>query len=78
MDNQAAEGSASALWSQRARATTFARPDVGPTVIPMTLAAIVQRLTGRAEIAIVFRFVSETLGTEEWTPLSVKSMEYAP
>ena len=37
----------------------------------MTLAAVVQGLTGRAEIAIVFRFVRETLGTEVRTPLSV-------
>ena len=40
----------------------------------MTFAAVVQGLTGRAEIAIVFRFVSETLGSEEWTPLSVDTV----
>ena len=40
----------------------------------MTLAAVVQGLTGRADIAIVFRFVSETLGSEEWTPLSVNTV----
>jgi hypothetical protein len=31
-------------------------------MIAMTLAAVVQGLTGRADIAIMFRFVSETLG----------------
>jgi hypothetical protein len=35
----------------------------------MTLAAIVQRLTSRADIAIVFWLIRETLGSEEWTPL---------
>ena len=40
----------------------------------MTLAAVVQRLTSGTEIAILFRFVSETLGTKEWTPLSVDTV----
>jgi hypothetical protein len=40
----------------------------------MTLAAVVQGLTGRADIAIVFRLVSETVGTEEWTSLSVDTL----
>jgi hypothetical protein len=40
----------------------------------MTLTTVVQRLTGRAEIAILFRFISETLGAEEWTPLSVDTV----
>src|SRR5258708_38648905 len=40
----------------------------------MTLAAVVQGLTSRADVAIVFRFVTETLGTEEWTPLSVDTI----
>ena len=74
MNAQAAESRTGALWSERARATPFACPDVGPGVIAMTLAAVVQGLTGRADIAIVFRFVSETLGTEEWTPLSVDTV----
>jgi hypothetical protein len=42
--------------------------------VPSTLATVVQGLTGRADIAIVFRFVSETLGAEEWTPLSVDTV----
>jgi len=58
------ESRTGALRSQRTRAT------LGPGVIAMTSAAVVQHLTGRAEIAIVFRFVRETLGTEEWTPLN--------
>ena len=40
----------------------------------MTPAAVVQGLTGRTDIAIVFRFVRETLGTEERTPLSVDTV----
>jgi hypothetical protein len=40
----------------------------------MTLAAVVQGLTGRADIAIVFRFVSETVGTEEWAVLAVDTV----
>jgi hypothetical protein len=43
----------------------------------MTPAAVVQGLTGRTEIAIVFRFVSEMLGTKEWTPLSVDAVARA-
>src|SRR3974377_2539884 len=43
----------------------------------MTSATIVQRLTGRADIAIVFRFISESLGTEEWTSLSVDTVASA-
>jgi hypothetical protein len=35
----------------------------------MTLAFVLQGLTGRTDIAIGFRFVTETLGTEEWTSL---------
>src|ERR1035438_9495660 len=74
MDDQASESRTRALRSEFARATAFASPDVGPGVIAMTLAAVVQGLTGRADIAIVFRLVSETLGTEEWTPLSVDAV----
>jgi hypothetical protein len=35
---------------------------------------IVERLTGGADIAVVFRFVSETLGAKEWAPLSVDTV----
>ena len=74
MDDQASESRTRALRSEYAWATPFACPDVSPGMIAMTLAAVVQKLTGRADIAIVFRFVSETLGTEEWTPLSVDTV----
>src|SRR5713101_3549089 len=74
MDDQASESRTRALRSERARATPFACSDVGPGVIAMTSAAVVHNLTGRADIAIVFRFVSETLGSEEWTPLSVDTV----
>src|SRR5882724_4015114 len=74
MDDQASESRTRALLSELARATPFASPDVSPGVIAMTLTAVVQGLTSRADIAIVFRLVSETLGTEEWTPLSVNTV----
>ena len=74
MDDQASESRTGALRPERARATPFACPDVGPGVIAMTLTAVVQGLTSRADIAIVFQFVSETLGTEERTPLSVDTV----
>lgn len=74
MDDQASESRTGALRSERARATPFACSDVGPGVNAMTLTTVVQRLTGRAEIAILFRFISETLGAEEWTPLSVDTV----
>jgi hypothetical protein len=74
MDDQASESRTRALRSERARATPFAGPDVGPRAIATTLAAIVQRLASRADIAIVFRFVRETLGSEVGTPLSVDTV----
>jgi hypothetical protein len=43
-------------------------------MIAMALTTVVQGLTGRADIAIVLRFVSETLGSEEWTPFSVDTV----
>ena len=74
MDDQGSESRTRALGLERARATPFACPDVSPGEIAMTLAAVVQGLTGRADIAIVLWLVSETLGTEEWTPLSVNTV----
>jgi hypothetical protein len=74
MNDQETECRTGALWSQRARATLFACPDVGPGVIALTSTIVVQRLTRRADIAIMFRFISETLGSEEWTSLSVDTV----
>ena len=74
MDDQAAESRTRALRSERARATPFAGPDVGPGVIAMTSATVVLGLTRRADIAIVFRFISKTIGSEEWTPFSVDTI----
>jgi hypothetical protein len=71
VDDQAPEGSTGALWSERARTTLFACPDVVEGAIPINSPSIVERLTGRAELAIVFRFVRESLGAKEWAPLSV-------
>ena len=74
VDDQASESRTRALRSERARATPFACPDVGPGMIAMTSAAVIQRLARRADITILFRFVSEMLGAEEWTPLSVDTI----
>ena len=74
MNDQATECRTGALWSQRAGTAPFACPDVGPGMIAMTSTAIVQRLTRRAGIAVVFRFISETLGSEEWASLSVDTV----
>src|ERR1700730_6793611 len=74
VDDKASEGSTGALWSERARATLFACPDVVVSAVPMNPTAVVQGLASRTEIAIVFRFVGKTLGTEEWTFLSVDAI----
>jgi hypothetical protein len=63
-----------AHWPERARATPFARPDVGPGVVAMTASTVVQRLTCGTDIAIVFRFVSEALGTEERASLAMNAV----
>src|SRR6478672_3279622 len=74
VDDQSSEGSAGALWSERARAALFACPDVVEGAIPIHAPPIVERLTGGADIAIVFRFVGESLGAKEWAPLSVDTV----
>lgn len=74
MDDQATESRTGALRPERTGATPFACADVGPGVIAMTSTTVVQRLTGRADIPIAFRFVSETLESEERTPLSVDTV----
>jgi len=74
VDDQAPESSTGALWSERARATLFACPDVVEGAIPINSPPLVERLTGGADIAIVFRFVGETLGAKEWAPLSVDTV----
>jgi len=74
VDDKAPEGSAGALWSERARATLFACPDVVEGSIAINSATIVEELASRTEIAIVFRFVDKTIGTEVGTPLSVNTV----
>ena len=74
VDDQPPEGSTGALRSQRARATLFAAPDVVEGAIPINASSIIEHLAGGTEIAIVFGLVSETLGTEERTPLSVNTV----
>src|SRR5438552_200134 len=56
VDDKTPAGSTGALWPERARATLFACPDVVVSAVPMNPTAVVQRLTGGADIAIVFRF----------------------
>ena len=74
MYDQATEGSAGALGSEWTRTTSFACPDIGPGEIAMTSTTVVQGLARRADIAIVFRFVAETLGTIEGTVLAVDTV----
>jgi len=74
VDDKASEGSAGALWSKRARATLFACPDVVEGSIAINSATVVEELASRTEVAIVFRFVGETLGAEEWAPLAVDTV----
>ena len=74
MDDKAPEGGTGALWSERARATLFAGPDVVEGSIAINSATVVQELAGRADVATVFRFVGETLGAKEGTPLSVDTV----
>src|SRR5262252_10470613 len=74
MDHEATESRTRALRSQRARATAFACPDVAPGVIAMTATAVVQGLTGRADVAIVFRCIGKTLRTEERTVLAMDAV----
>jgi hypothetical protein len=74
VDDEAAEGSAGALWSERTWATFFACSDVVEGSIAINLATVVEELTSRTDVAIVFRFVRETLGSKEWAPLSVDTV----
>jgi hypothetical protein len=48
--------------------------DVVEGSIAINSATIVEELASRTDIAIVFRFVSETLGAKEWAPLAVDTV----
>jgi len=74
VDDQSPDGSTGALCSQRARAALFACPDVVEGAVPINAPSVIEYLAGGTEIAIVFGLVSETLGTEERTPLSVDAV----
>jgi len=76
VDDKTPEGSTGALWSERARATLLACPDVVEGSIAVNSATVVEELASRTEVAIVFRFVRETLGAKEWAPLSVDNDNY--
>jgi len=68
------ESGTGALGSERTCTATFAGSDVVKGPIPMNSTTVVEGLASRTDVAIVFRFVSETLGAEEWTPLSVDTV----
>ena len=53
---------------------TFACPDVVEGSIAINSATVVEELASRTDVAIVFRFVGETLGAKEWAPLSVDTV----
>jgi hypothetical protein len=74
VDDEAPEGSTGALWSERARATLFACPDVVEGSIAINSATVVEELASRTDVAIVFGFVRETLGAKEWAPLAVDTV----
>src|SRR3989449_11771554 len=59
VDGKTAEGCASALRSLRAGTTTFAGSDVGIGAISSAPAAVVEWLTGGAEIAVAFRLIGK-------------------
>src|SRR3954469_26043355 len=74
VDDKAPEGSTGALWPERARAALFSCPDVVEGSIAINPATVVEELASRTEIAIVFRFVGETLGAKEWASLAVDTI----
>ena len=74
VDDKTPEGSTGALWPERARATLFSCPDVVEGPIAINSATVVEELASRTDIAIVFRFVRETLGAKEWAPLAVDTV----
>src|SRR5207244_3387409 len=62
VDDQAPEGSTGALWSERTWATFFACSDVVEDSIAINSATVVEELTGRTGVTIVFRFVVRRSG----------------
>jgi hypothetical protein len=74
MDDKTPEGCTGALWPEGARAALFSRPDIVEGSIAIDSATVVEELASRTDIAIVFRFVRETLGAKEWAPLAVDTV----
>ena len=74
MDVQRPKRGAGALRFQRTRTTTFAGSNVVEGAIPISSTPIVEWLASGTDIAVVFRFVREALGTEVWTPLPVDAV----
>jgi len=74
VDDKAPEGSTGALRPERARAALFGCPDVVEGSIAINSATVVEELASRTDVAIVFRFVRETLGAKEWASLSVDTV----
>src|SRR5256712_11353025 len=77
VDGKTAEGCASALRSLRAGTTTFAGSDVGIGAISSAPAAVVEWLTGGAEIAVAFRLIGKTLRALERAVPSVGTVPRA-
>src|SRR2546423_1239065 len=67
------EGSTGALWSERV-GPHFLRVPIVEGSIAINPATVVEELASRTGVAIVFRVVGKTLGTEEWTPLSMNAI----
>ena len=49
----------------RAPTATFARPDVDMGTLPSIVSAVVELLSGGAQVAVAFGKIRETLGTVE-------------
>src|ERR1035438_1519070 len=77
VDGKTAEGCAGALRSLRACPTTFAGSDVGIGAISSAPAAVVELLTGGAEIAVAFRLIGKPLRAVERAVLSVDTVPRA-
>ena len=74
MDVQRPEGSTGALWSEPAWTALFAGTDVVEGMVPINSPSVVEYLAGGTEIAIVFRLICKTLGTEERTILAMDAV----
>ena len=63
MDDKTPEGSTGALWSERARATLFACPDVVEGAVPINPSSVIEYLAG-AVINLLLPQYSESLAAD--------------